>query len=163
MLLWGNWLTIFICWIILNPVPGLLETIWLRFILLRLRLIIRRDIITRGVVGFDLGQQYFLSDSFKSGKKGKRCLKFISWSVTLSSANYCAKSQNQRYFRKDIYWVSGVLVLLASSVIFSEPRLMNSHYVPILSSANKPENPLEWNMQVKLQDTEEKKMRHKHF
>lgn len=140
MLLWGNWLTIFICWIIFNPVPDLLETIWLRFILLRLCLIIRRDIITRGVVGFDLGQQYFLSDSFKSGKKGKRCLKFISWSVTSSSANYCTKSQNQRYFRKDIYWVPGVLVLLAS-VIISEPRLINSHCVAILSSARKPKTP----------------------
>lgn len=64
-------LTIFICGTALFPLSDLLETIRVRFILLRL--IIRRDIIARGEVGIDLGQKQFLSDSFKSRQKGGKC------------------------------------------------------------------------------------------
>lgn len=66
-LLWGKALTIVICGSALSPLSDLLETIRVRLILLRL--IIRRDIIARREVGIDLGQKYFLSDSFKSRQK----------------------------------------------------------------------------------------------
>lgn len=66
-LLWGKRLTFFTCGTALFPLSDLLETIRVRFVLLRL--LIRRDIIARGEVGIDLGQKYFLSDSFKSRQK----------------------------------------------------------------------------------------------
>lgn len=90
-LLWGITLTVFVCGRALFPLSDLLETIRVRFI--PLRLIIRRDIIARREVGIDLGQKYFLSDSFKSRQKRGKCAWFISWSITLPSAQYCSKTK----------------------------------------------------------------------